>query len=93
MSKNNRHPAGTTIATEPWATRWYAPLVAIALGLLALMVVALAVVEMLVANAPAATPSSWSTPPPVAREAHRGVVARPIRTEAGHPQRIPGGLQ
>jgi hypothetical protein len=62
MSKRE-HLTGGMVASEPWLARWYAPLVAIALGLIVLMVVALAVVEMLVANAPEpANSSMWTAP-------------------------------
>jgi hypothetical protein len=48
---------------ESLSTRWYTPLVAVAVALLALMIVALAVVEVLVASAPpAATPGGWAMP-------------------------------
>ena len=49
--------------TESWSTRWYTPLVALAVALLALMILALAIVEVLVASAPpVVTPSGWATP-------------------------------
>ena len=49
--------------TESWSTRWYTPLVALAVALLVLMILALAIVEVLVASAPpVVTPSGWATP-------------------------------
>ena len=48
---------------ESLSTRWYTPLVALAVALLALLIVALAIVEVLVASAPATPmPSGWATP-------------------------------
>jgi hypothetical protein len=48
--------------TEPWSTRWYTPLIAIGAGVLALMIVALAIVEVLVASVPTTAPAplGWS---------------------------------
>src|SRR2546428_567132 len=49
--------------TESWSTRWYTPLVVIGVALLVLMILALAIVEVLVASAPpVVTPSGWATP-------------------------------
>src|SRR4051812_1454078 len=49
--------------TETWSSRWYAPLVAIGGAALVLMIVALAIVEVLVAAAPPLPgPSGWNTP-------------------------------
>ena len=57
--------AGSEIAVmrEWWSTRWYAPLVALASLLLALLVAGLAVMEMLAAEAPSAVaPHAWTAP-------------------------------
>ena len=49
--------------TESWSSRWYTPLVGLGVALLVLLIVALAIVEVLVAAAPPlSTPSGWSTP-------------------------------
>jgi hypothetical protein len=48
--------------TESWSTRWYAPLVAIGAAVLVVMIVALAIVEVLVAEAPPIGPGAWTTP-------------------------------
>jgi len=48
---------------ESLSTRWYAPLVAIGVAALVLVIVALAIVEVLVAAAPPTTsPSGWNAP-------------------------------
>lgn len=48
---------------EPWSTRWYTPLVVLGAGLITLLVVALAGVEVLTAAVPrAAAPRAWTTP-------------------------------
>jgi hypothetical protein len=52
---------GERLVTEPWSSRWYVPLVVIGMALLALMVAALALVEVLVAEAPVLTPGAWAT--------------------------------
>lgn len=64
--------------TESWSSRWYAPLVALGVAVLVLLIVALAIVEVLVAAAPAVPePTGWSAPLERADEALReGDVAR-----------------
>jgi hypothetical protein len=58
--------------SEAWSTRWYTPLVAIAVGALVLLIVALAIVEVLVASVPQAQISAgWSVPLERADEALR----------------------
>ena len=48
---------------ESWSSRWYTPLVVIGVAALGLVIVALAIVEVLVASAPPAPgPSGWNTP-------------------------------
>jgi hypothetical protein len=48
------------VMKESWSTRWYTPLLALAGLLLALLVLALAFVEVLTAEAPrTAAPHSW----------------------------------
>ena len=66
--------------SESWSTRWYTPLVAIGVGALVLMIVALAVVEVLVASVPPVqTPAGWSMPLERADEALReGDVAQAL---------------
>ena len=65
---------------EPWSTRWYTPLVALGAVLLALMIVALAIVEVLVADMPLAIePRGWTVPLERADEALRdGDVAQAL---------------
>jgi hypothetical protein len=51
------------VMKESWSTRWYTPLLALAGLLLALLVLALAFVEVLTAEAPrTAAPHSWAAP-------------------------------
>jgi len=58
--------------TESWSTRWYTPLVVLGVAALVLMVLALAIVEVLVAAAPPVVgPASWTTPLERADEALR----------------------
>jgi hypothetical protein len=57
--------------TESWSTRWYTPLVVLGAALLALMILALALVEVLVAEAPPMAPSTWTAPLARADEALR----------------------
>ena len=66
--------------SESWSTRWYTPLVAIGIGALVLMIVALAVVEVLVASVPPVqTPAGWSMSLERADEALReGDVAQAV---------------
>lgn len=66
--------------TESWSTRWYTPLIAMGVGLLVLLIVALAIVEVLVASAPPAQlPAGWSVPLERADEAIRdGDVAQAL---------------
>ena len=48
---------------ESWSTRWYTPLLVLAGLLLVLLILALAVVEVLTADAPStAAPHAWTTP-------------------------------
>jgi hypothetical protein len=62
VSEQNRS-AGAMTVTETWSTRWYTPLVALGVALLVLLVIALAVVEVLVANAPEPVgPGAWTKP-------------------------------
>ena len=57
---------------EEWSGRWYTPLIVIGVAALVLVVVALAIVEVLVAAAPpASSPSSWSIPLERSEEALR----------------------
>jgi hypothetical protein len=56
--------ASEVVMTESWSTRWYTPLVAIGAVLLALLFLALAIVEVLVANAPdVRETTAWTTTP------------------------------
>ena len=49
--------------TESWSTRWYTPLVVLGVGVLVLLGIALAGVEVLTAAVPrAVTPRVWTTP-------------------------------
>jgi hypothetical protein len=49
--------------TDSWSSRWYAPLVALGVAALVLVIVALAIVEVLVAAAPPLPgPSGWNAP-------------------------------
>jgi hypothetical protein len=58
--------------TESWSTRWYMPLLALGVAALVLMILALAIVEVLVAEAPrVVAPGSWTTPLERADEALR----------------------
>src|SRR5207248_2081235 len=60
--KNIREPSEDDMA-ESWVTRWYTPLVAIGVALLIVMVLALAIVEVLVANGPEVAGSAgWTMP-------------------------------
>src|SRR5713226_2690433 len=63
MSTENVRTGSEAVMTESWSTRWYTPLVAIGVALLVLLVLALAIVEVLVANAPEiAGAAAWTTP-------------------------------
>jgi len=66
--------------TESWSTRWYTPLIAMGVGLLVLLIVALAIVEVLVASAPPTqVPAGWSVSLERADEALRdGDVAQAL---------------
>ena len=60
--ENVREPSEDDMA-ESWVTRWYTPLVAIGVALLIVMVLALAIVEVLVANGPeVAGSAAWTMP-------------------------------
>jgi hypothetical protein len=51
------------LTRESWSTRWYTPLLALAGGLAALLILALAFVEVLIADVPnAVTPKLWTAP-------------------------------
>lgn len=63
MSDHNVRTASEAVMTEWWSTRWYTPLVAIGVALLIVLILALAIVEVLVAKAPDITgPAAWVTP-------------------------------
>lgn len=47
---------------ESWGTRWYTPLLALAGLLLALLILALAFVQMLMAQTETAAPAAWAAP-------------------------------
>jgi hypothetical protein len=66
--------------TETWASRWYTPLVMLGVAALVLLIIALAIVEVLVAATPAVPgPTGWSTPLERADEALRdGDVAQAL---------------
>jgi hypothetical protein len=60
------------VMTESWSTRWYTPLVALGVAALVLIILALAIVEVLVAAAPPAVGAgSWTMPLERAEEALR----------------------
>ena len=68
------------LLTETWASRWYTPLVILGVAVLVLLIIALAIVEVLVAATPAVPgPTGWSTPLERADEALRdGDVAQAL---------------
>jgi len=68
------------LLTETWASRWYTPLVLLGVAVLVLLIIALAIVEVLVAATPVVPgPTGWSTPLERADEALRdGDVAQAL---------------
>ena len=63
MGDENVSASSEADMAESWVTRWYTPLVAIGVALLIVLVLALAMVEFLVANAPEVTgPAAWTKP-------------------------------
>ena len=72
MSEEHGLMTSEEAMTESWSTRWYTPLVVLGVAALVLMVLALAIVEVLVAEAPSVVgPESWTTPLERADEALR----------------------
>lgn len=63
MSEEDGLVASEAEMKESWSARWYTPLVALGIAALLLAIVALAIVEALVAAAPpTSTPGAWTTP-------------------------------
>jgi hypothetical protein len=63
VGSENVRAANEVGMAESWWTRWYTPLVAIGVALLIVLVLALAIVEVLVANAPeVGGAATWTTP-------------------------------
>jgi uncharacterized membrane protein len=87
--EQNARMASEAVMAESWSTRWYTPLVAIGAVLLVLLILALAIVEVLLANAPEVAQATARTTPRVNGPTTRQP-SRPTRgADARHP--TPGG--